>query len=704
MVKSENGNAKKGSPGQGERARQEFVSEAEEIIENIFQSLFRLEDQAKEGEFDPEVLNEIFRGAHSLKGIAGMFGLEGISRLSHSLEDLLDRLRLGKVALETKVMEILYEGVNNLRSLVEAVGKGEGEDVFSADKMVARISEHLRAEVLSPQDSPIATLDVDPGFFKSLTEYEEHRLSENVRKGIPLFRVHAVFSLLDFDQGLTELNQNLKQVGEIITTLPSSQVGSEDEIIFDLVVGCREGEEALRGAVRGRKGVSIEPIRVRGPEALKSEGEGGEGEEGGPNGQEETPGREAGGGESLKSVSQTVRVSIGKLDRIISIVGELVLSQAEIGRLAGRLRGEKGQEEIARGMARANRALERKLSELQQGIMEARMVPLRQLFERLARVVRQICRENKKEIELEIYGADTELDKLIVEELGDPLMHIIRNSLDHGIETVEERKAAKKLEKGKVVLNAYSLGSHVVVEVEDNGRGIDWRMIRERARQLGLVETGAELSEEESWNLLFLPGFSTREEVTEFSGRGVGLDVVKRNITRISGMIEVRSEPGVGTRFQITLPITLAIIRVLLVEIFGRMYAIPLTSIQENLSVHPSEIRTVEGREVIQLRERTLPLLRLEQVFRLSRESEKSENGKNLYVVVVGLAERKLGIVVEDLVGQQDVVIKTLGKLTEIIPGIAGAADLGSQRTILILDVGRLIEEATRISGPISPG
>ena len=237
------------------------------------------------------------------------------------------------------------------------------------------------------------------------------------------------------------------------------------------------------------------------------------------------------------------------------------------------------------------------------------------------------------------------------------------------------------------------------VRVEDNGRGIDWRQVKERARKLGLIDPGLDPSEEESLNLLFLPGFSTREEVTELSGRGVGLDVVKRNITRISGMIEVRSEPGLGTRFQITLPLTLAIIRVLLVEIFGRIYGIPLTSIQENLAIQSSEIRTVEGREVIQLRERTLPLLRLEHIFQLSPREAASGNGRGLYVVVVGLAERKIGIVVEDLVGQQDVVIKPLGKLTEIVPGVAGAADLGSQRTILILDVGRLIEEATRMGG-----
>jgi len=676
----------------GTRARQEFVSEAEEVIEKIFQNLIVLEDGAKSGEINPDTLNEIFRGAHSLKGIAGMFGLEGVSQLSHSLEDLLDRLRMGKVELSPELLEHLYQGMNTLKTLVDGIGKGQEEDKLAAEKMVARINQLLRSQSQASAASPFSSVGLDPNLFKSLTEYEEHRLAENVRKGVPLFRIHTVFPITTFDQDLTAINQDLKKVGEIITTLPSSQPGREDEIVFDLIVGCQKGVESILAAAGGRAGVTVEPIPAGGKTEAPAPG---------PAPEEPKPREGEGAEESLKSVSQTVRVDISKLDRIIAIVGELVLSQAEIQRLAEHLRGQKGLEELARELFRANRLLERKVSELQQGIMEARMVPLRQLFDRLARVVRQICREAHKEVDLEIFGADTELDKLIVEELGDPLMHIIRNSLDHGIESPEEREKAGKNPRGRITLNAFSVGSHVVVEVEDDGRGINWKRVKEKAHELKLLEPGIELSPEDATSLLFLPGFSTSTKVTSLSGRGVGLDVVKRNITRISGMIELESEAGMGTLFQITLPITLAIIRVLLVEISGRIYAIPLTSIQENLAILQNEIRTVEGKEVIPLRDKTLPLIRLERLFRLPAPAAPSENGNRLYVVVVGLAERRIGILAGNLVGQQDVVIKPLGKLAEIVPGIAGAADLGSHKTILILDVGALIEESTRASGPV---
>lgn len=679
----------------GTRARQEFVSEAEEVIEKIFQNLIGLEDGTKSGEVNPDTLNEIFRGAHSLKGIAGMFGLEGVSSLSHSLEDLLDRLRMGKVELSPELLEHLYQGMNTLKTLVDGISKGEEEDKLAAEKTVARINQLLRSQSSAAAASPFASVGLDPALFKSLTEYEEHRLAENVRKGVPLFRVHTVFPITTFDQELSAVNQDLKKVGEIITTLPSSQPGREDEIVFDLIIGCQKGVESILAAAGGRAGVTVEPIPAGGKTAAPAPGPA-------PEKPKETKPREGEGAEeSLKSVSQTVRVDISKLDRIIAIVGELVLSQAEIQRLAESLRGQKGLEELARELFRANHFLERKVSELQQGIMEARMVPLRQLFERLARVVRQICREAHKEVDLEIYGADTELDKLIVEELGDPLMHIIRNSLDHGIESPEEREKAGKNPRGRITLNAFSVGSHVVVEVEDDGRGINWKRVKEKARELKLLEPEIELAPEDAASFLFLPGFSTSTKVTSLSGRGVGLDVVKRNITRISGMIELESEAGMGTLFQITLPITLAIIRVLLVEISGRIYAIPLTSIQENLAILQKEIRTVEGKEVIQLRDKTLPLIRLERLFRLPVPAAPSENGNRLYVVVVGLAERRIGILAGNLVGQQDVVIKPLGKLAEIVPGIAGAADLGSHKTILILDVGALIEESTRASGPV---
>jgi two-component system chemotaxis sensor kinase CheA len=327
-------------------------------------------------------------------------------------------------------------------------------------------------------------------------------------------------------------------------------------------------------------------------------------------------------------------------------------------------------------------------------VMEVRMVPLHQIFEKLSRVIRKLTKDSGKEVDLKITGADTELDKLIVEALGDPLIHIIRNCLDHGIEAPEERAQKGKPRKGTIKINAFPRGNHVVIEIEDDGSGISLAKISEVAVEKGLVEPSARLGREELLDLLFLPGFSTKEEVSKISGRGVGLDVVKSNIAAMSGMIGIESEEDKWSRVTLTLPITLAIIKALIVFTCGRTYAIPLNSIQESLMIDPKSIKTVEGREVIQLREQTLSLLRLGHLFDLPKSSSPVEQ---YYVVVVSLAERRLGILVESLMGQEDVVVKSIGEPLQGVSGIAGATELGNQQTVLVLDVGGLIEESMRL-------
>jgi two-component system chemotaxis sensor kinase CheA len=357
-----------------------------------------------------------------------------------------------------------------------------------------------------------------------------------------------------------------------------------------------------------------------------------------------------------------------------------------------RLRGQ-GFSGIAIELAKAAKGLERKLNELQKSVMEIRMTPVGQLFEKMSRIVRKISREQGKMVELRIFGADTELDKVIIEEISDPLMHIIRNSVDHGIETPEERISGGKDEKGIIRLSSCQKGNHVVIEVNDDGRGIDVEKVRRKAAEVGHIRSGECLSDKETLELLFLPGLSTAEQVSEISGRGVGMDVVKNNIEALSGMVDIESEKGRGTRVVITLPITLAIIKALLITAAGRSYAVPITSVQETLCLESRDIITVERKEVMQLRDMTLPLLRLSRFF-------GTDNGETTldchYVIVVGLAEKRVGIVVDDLLGQQDIVIKPLGDTLKGIKGISGAADLGDRRTILVLDVGSIISEATR--------
>ena len=398
---------------------------------------------------------------------------------------------------------------------------------------------------------------------------------------------------------------------------------------------------------------------------------------------------------SLKSVAQTVRVDIRKLDNLMNIVGELAIARAGFQTVLDNIKSDRALVVLERQMRRELRMLTRKLDELQEGILEVRMVPLGQVFDKLSRVVRKISRDAGKEIRLLISGADTELDKLIVEELSDPLMHVIRNSIDHGIERPEARARAAKPEAGTIAISAEQRGNHVVIEIEDDGAGLDEKLLVKKAVERGALDAGAarDLSQRDIFNLIFLPGVSTKAVADEMSGRGVGMDVVKTNIARLSGIIDVMSEPGQGTRLTITLPITLAIIKALVIKAAGRTFAIPLNSVLESLLATANEIATIERREVMTLRGQTLPLARLERIFELKRHAHVPPPHRQ-FVVVVGLAQHRIGLLVDELLGQQDIVIKPLGKTLEGTPGIAGATELGGKKTVLVLDVAAIVEEA----------
>ncbi|HEY0468812.1 MAG TPA: chemotaxis protein CheA, partial [Polyangiaceae bacterium] len=395
---------------------------------------------------------------------------------------------------------------------------------------------------------------------------------------------------------------------------------------------------------------------------------------------------------SLRSLTQTVRVDIRKLDHLMNIVGELAIVRSAFGRVAEKLRGE-GQRKLAAELQRLHRNFDRRLGEMQDGILEVRMVPLGQVFDRLARVVRQISREVGKEIRLVITGAETEIDKLIVEELSDPLMHMIRNAIDHGIEAGQGRVEVGKPLAGTIALNAFQKGNHVMIEVEDDGRGIDLPRLTEKAIALGKLtrSEAEEMSRDEALALIFLPGLSTRESADDVSGRGVGMDIVKTNISKLGGVIDVHSESGIGTKMTITLPITLAIVSALLIQAGKHTLAIPLSSVSEAIAFEEAGVRIVDGREVITLRGQTLPLCRLDRLMAL--ESAPDSQSRRRFVVVAALGQRRLGLVVDFLYGQEDIVIKPLGKSLSAVRGFAGATELGDQRVGLVLDAAGLIEE-----------
>jgi len=674
-------------------AIKEFLGEAEEIIEKLNLDLVTLGDGIENADADPDLLNGIFRDAHSLKGLAGMFGFDDIGNLAHQMENLLDGMRLGKISLGSELIEVLFDALEGLTRLVH--GKGEEED-FTIDlaPLLARIEAAADG---GGGGGKFAGLDLDPAILNVLTEYEEHRLQENLDKGRHLLRVQVNFSLASFDRDLAEVTDLLKTGGEVISTLPSAG-DAADRIGFQILVGSTAPVDEVV-ALLDREDVRVDQLGAAAPpstDGAVGTGAGagaGAGEVAGAEGQEPAEEAHDAASTSLRSISRTVRVDIDKLDSLMNVVGELVLSKANIAAICERLKAD-GDGERAMELQKATRVLERRLDELQKGVMEVRMVPVSQLFEKMTRIVRRVANELDKKVGLDIRGADTELDKLIVEDLSDPLMHIIRNAIDHGIETPADRLAAGKPEKGQICLWASQKGNHVVIEVRDDGHGIDSELVRRKAVRKGLVDQGSDLSRDEISDLILTPGFSTRDEVSDLSGRGVGMDVVKNNIAALSGMIEIDSEPGCGTTMTITLPITLAIIKALIVRVCEKTYAIPINSVMETFMLEASSIRTIEKREVVELRQSTLPLLRLGEIFNLPVAPDK--RAERSFVAVAGLADKRIGIVVDELVGQQDVVIKSLGNTLSFVRGISGAADLGNQKTILVLDVGGLMSEALR--------
>jgi len=395
---------------------------------------------------------------------------------------------------------------------------------------------------------------------------------------------------------------------------------------------------------------------------------------------------------SLRSVSQTVRVDIRKLDNLMNVVGELAVVRAAIGRMSQRVSQIIGRSDLTIELDQMNRGLDRRLTALREGILEVRMVPLGQMFDRLARMVRKIALELNKEIHFVISGSDTEVDKLITEELSDPLMHIIRNAIDHGVESAEQRNAQGKPKFGTVALTAYQKGSHVVIEVEDDGAGIDTVRLLDAAVRRGILdeESAMTLTSREVINLIFLPGISTSRKTTEISGRGVGMDIVKTNVAALGGVIEVQSELQIGTKFTITLPVTLATIQALLVGIDSKTYAIPLNTVSEALFVPTRDIRPVLGNETIALRGETLVLCRLSEFFGLAPGDHL---GEEICVVVTTLGQQRLGLVVDALYSQQDVVIKSLGPSLKDMTCFSGATDIGEERLALVIDTSHVIDK-----------
>lgn len=545
----------------------DFIVESEELIDKLDQDLVELENRKN----DLDLLNGIFRCAHTIKGSSSFLGFDKMSKVTHHAEEILNKLRKGEMVVTRDIMDILLEFVDVIKKLLDDIKNGA--DTTSIDETVKKL-----------------------------------------------------------------------------------KLANEGKFVASSTKAPEQPQESKKSKKSPNKPSQIKKVS--------------------------------------KAIEQTIRVDVSRLDSLMNLVGELVLSRNRITQLAMELERKHEGDFIIEQLTETTSQIGLITTELQLAVMKTRMVPIGKVFNKFPRMVRDLCRDLNKEIELIISGEDTELDKSVVEEIGDPLIHMLRNAVDHGVESPEERVKKGKPRKGNVWLNAYHEGNHIVIEIKDDGKGIDPEKIKQKAieKQIITPDEAKNLNKEEIFGLIFRPGFSTAEKVTGVSGRGVGMDVVKTNIEKLNGIITIDSEINKGSTFKLKLPLTLAIIQALLVEVSGEVFAIPLVSVIETVKINDNEIHNFEGREVLKLRDSVLSLIRLDEVFQL-----EGSFSQDMYVVVVALAEKKIGLIVDRLVGQEEIVIKSLGEYLGGNVGIAGATIMGDGKVRLIIDVSGIMEIATKM-------
>lgn len=632
---------------------EDFLIEAFELIEQIDHDLVELEANPE----DLELLNRIFRVAHTVKGSSSFLNFDVLTELTHHMEDVLNKARKGELKITPDIMDVVLESVDMMKGLLESIRDNGSDAAAGIDikNICASLTQISEGE--APSATPEAPVAPAP---EPVKEPEPAAPAEEAAPEVS-------------DAELSKLSD------------------SEVEAEIERLLKVRKAEDQARRASKGIAPKSPEEIAPAASAAPAPA-------------PKPAPSRErdadkkvpAASNSSAVAQEQTIRVEVKRLDHLMNLIGELVLGKNRLLKIYDdveeRYEGEKFLEELNQVVS----SLSLVTTDIQLAVMKTRMLPIAKVFNKFPRMIRDLSRELGKQIDLEISGEETELDKSIVEEIGDPLVHIIRNSCDHGIEDPETRKAMGKPEKGLVQLKAYNEGNHIVVEIVDDGKGLDADMLKAKSIEKGIItEREADaMSEKEAFGLIFKPGFSTAAKVTNVSGRGVGMDVVKTNIEKLNGIIDIESEVGKGTVMKLKIPLTLAIIQSLLVGTQEEFYAIPLASVLETVRVPIDDIYTIDGKNVLRLRDEVLSLVRLSDVFGVNKVFD---GGDQTYVVIIGVAEAKLGIIVDTLVGQEEIVIKSMGDYLQNIPGIAGATIRGDGRVTLIIDVGAMMEMAKDI-------
>ena len=641
---------------------QDFLIESFELVEKLDEDLVELESNPE----DLELLNGIFRVAHTVKGASSFLNFDVLTHLTHHMEDVLNKARHGELIITPDVMDVILESIDLMKALLNTIRDTSSDAGIDVSACVSRLDKVSggTGEVKSPVVEEVAPVAEESSAEETPVVAEDEPDYDNMS---PDDLEAEIERLLQERQAEDKAKREAKiAAGEDVVSLEPDEAPKEEKT-----------EPTPEPAATTPVPVTPTPAPAT-TAAPKADA------------------KAAAPAKKAATVEQTIRVDVKRLDHLMNLIGELVLAKNRLIKINDDVEERYEGEEFLEELTQVVSIVSLVTTDLQIAVMKTRMLPIGKVFNKFPRMIRDLTRELNKKMELQISGEDTELDKSIVEEIGDPLVHIIRNSCDHGIETPDVRIAAGKNETGTIKLKAYNEGNQIVIQIDDDGKGLDADMLKAKSVEKGLItlsEADA-MSDKEAFGLIFKPGFSTAATVTNVSGRGVGMDVVKTNMEKVNGMIDIESEVGVGTSMKLKIPLTLAIIQALLVGVQEEHYAIPLASVLETVRISKDEIYTVEGRSVMRLREDVLSLVHIGDIFEVERILDSSEHA---YVVVLGLGTSKLGLIVDTLVGQEEIVIKSLGDYLKGIEGVAGATIRGDGGVTLIVDVVALMDIAKNV-------
>ena len=678
-----------------------FLEESREHLQSLNDGLLALENDPEE----VSVVNDIFRNAHTIKGMSATMGFTKIAELTHDMENVFDLLRTEKMKVNEDIMDTLFKTIDSLEQMIESVGSGGPEDVVDISSFASKLSALASGKsVAEAEPAPAPAAPAAPAAASAAsasieyTDTDKDVILEAGNSGMHVYHAKVTLSgscILKSARSYMVMNA-LDQIGEVVKSVPSAEDLEQEKFdsSFDVVIVTDSEMKAVEEAILAISEVesadmtdAVEEVKgaaapAAAPPAANVPAPAAPAAPAAKPAAAPPAKKPAADAKKLKS-GQSVRVDIEKLDTLMNLMGELVINKVRLEQIGTTHRLTELTETLEQ--------MDRVTTDLQTVVMKVRMVPVGQVFNRFPRMVRDLAKELGKELNLTIEGEETELDRTVIDEIGDPIMHLLRNSLDHGLEPPDAREAKGKPRIGEVGLIARHEGNNVVIMVTDDGKGIDADVIRRKAIEKGMIseDEANSLDDADAVRLIFLPGFSTAEVVTDVSGRGVGMDVVRSKIETLGGHVDVETKIDEGSVFKIKLPLTLAIIQALLVKVQEEMYAIPLGSIDSTINITQEDIKTVRNKEVIVLRGQIIPIIRLGDILNVPRVHETDSD--DIFVVVVHIGERKAGIVVDNLIGQQEIVIKTLGKLLAGLKVISGATVLGDGRVAMILDVSALM-------------